>query len=275
MRNRISLMLGGAFACAALYIPCVRSTFGDEPRVEAIQQEPLKLTSEPAADVTVLPGDKRTTVEWDGQDYDVRTGISILMRVILEDDPASGRRLAALNALHVLHGQTQDTDCVEQLVALYPSLDDTNEKSAVLVCLATSNDVRALPLFHRALSAEEPENVRFIASSGLAQWNIRAGVEELVTLLESKSPLPNNRLLRDEAFKVFAGLNSKKGWGFSEPDVREAISREIDLNESATADLWIRHINDWFGENRLRFPDWNLGDPLPLNPNPKTSDAKK
>lgn len=275
MRDRFALLLANALAYAVLCAPCVRCAFGEERQVEPPEQAPLPLTSKPIDDVTVLPGDKATKVAWGGQDYDVDTGINVLMEVIRENEPASGRRQMALSALHRLHGQIKGTSCVEQLVALYPRLLDPNEKAAVLICLATSRDARALPLFHHVLSEEDNEIVRLPAAGGLAQWNVRAGVEELVRLLASKSPLPNKRLLRDEASKVFTGLNSRKGWGFSEPDVREAISRNKNLSEDEVVDLWLRHINDWFDENRRRFPDWNAGDTLPDDSHSGTGRARK
>ncbi|MBU0719356.1 MAG: hypothetical protein KJ749_14005 [Planctomycetes bacterium] len=231
----------------------------------------LPLSTCPVTNTPVLER-PASTVSWKGRDYEVEAGIEALMAAIRNPTTDASEREAALDRLGMLSTQLHSRKCIEELISVYPTLGTRMEEAGALLCFVKSEDPRALPLMYSVLDREKDPIPRMFAAGGLAQWNIRRGVVELVALFESKEVLPQPArmpYLRDNALGVFGMLNVRKGWGFSEDRIREEyesrgdVADPTDWDEEQKWALVIAGIKKWFGENEQRFPDWKPGDPLP------------
>ena len=205
------------------------------------------------------------TVQWEGQEYHALEGTTILMGIIVDPEVDAAIRAKALQRL----GRLRNRSATPQLLALYPRLQDWREKNGVIQCLVWSEDPRGLAVLTEVLDDEQDDVVRLAAAMGLAQWNVRRGVSELVSLLESETILPQDARtphIRDNALDMFMNYNRRKRWGFPDEKIREAIVSRTDLNEQEMLAIYIGDIRKWFVENKDRFPDWKPGDPLPAAP---------
>ncbi|MBU0719355.1 MAG: hypothetical protein KJ749_14000 [Planctomycetes bacterium] len=178
-------------------------------------------------------------------------------------------RESALLQLGMLRTHLNGRPCLDELRRRF---DDAGklEKKIILTCFTGSHDARAIPLFVHVLDKEKDMKLRFSAAGGLAQWNVRRGVAELVNLLDSNevlaqpAPMP---YVRDNAMRTFRLTNMRKGWGF--PDDKESAEGPPDVvpPPDVAARLkpppTVEDIKKWFAANEERFPDWKLGDPLP------------
>lgn len=208
-----------------------------------------------------------TTVRWKGREYDIDAGIEVLMTVVRNPDETPDERGRALAGLVVLGAQLSGRECMEELVTLYHTTGPL-EKGFILLSFMTSEDHRGIALFVRVLDKERDDYLRFIAADGLARWNIRRGVAELIQLFES-TELPSGRfypLVGERARALFQKLNDRKEWGFPNEEIGKAIASRTDLNDQEKLATYVADIKRWFAENEHRFPDWKLGDPLPEVP---------
>lgn len=215
---------------------------------------------------TYSQNDPPTSFEWEGQVYNSDAVLDVLMNVILDPQSGAWQSQRALKLLEVLEHQLQGRECIEQLLTLYSQLSDRSHKAAVLACLSASEDPRALATFSEVLESEEDKAMRLFAASGLARWNIRAGVEELLGLLECNVHLPGrrNRIVKSEASFMLIGLNSAKGWGLprrevGKPNGEHHKARRFTLSTN-------NECREWFEANKERFPAWKPGHPLPQVP---------
>jgi len=229
--------------------------------------------------LTIVQGDKerspkswwRSSVRWEGVEYGIDEGIEVLINVVREPDSRFGHwnAAAALTELSSLGGNLKGRPCLDELGERYGTFD-VSERCAVLLCFRTSGDPRGIPLFMHVLDEEKNVKLRAWAASGLAAWNVRRGVAELVKLLDSQEEMPQPSQLfyvRDHALQTFRLMNIRKDWGFPDdkdlaewpPDVIPAP----DVAARQKAGPTVGKIKKWFAENEQRFPEWKLGDPLP------------
>jgi len=214
------------------------------------------------------------TLKWEGREYDIESGIGILMGVVRNcEKPANERHLALLQ-LSMLGGHLRTHSCLDELRQLFDRANSL-ERGAILLCFKASDDARGIPLFIDVLEREHDVKLRFSAAVGLAQWNVRRGVAELVKLLDSEEAMPQPSQLfyvRDNAMRSFRLMNIRKAWGF--PDDKESAEWPPDVmpRPDVVARLKpppaVEEIKKWWTENQGRFPDWKPGDPLPqVSPN--------
>jgi hypothetical protein len=153
---------------------------------------------------------------------------------------------------------------LDELARLYDNPSEPH-KEAILICFVGSDDARGLPLFNRTLDKEENMMLRLSAAGGLAHWNIRRGVAELIRLFES-TELPSGRfypVIGDRARDSFQKLNQRKGWAFPDEEIRKSIESRPGIDREQAGALYNAEMKKWFTENQDRFPDWKPGDPLP------------
>jgi hypothetical protein len=234
------------FSCAALQ-PFALSIA--QPKTEDSGVLPLTL-----ADPRV-PG--LTTVQWKGQDYTTAEGTRVLMQVITDPTSDADLRASALEAL----GKLPNTDTTAQLVSLYPDLRERGEKAGVILCLTWSKGARGLPLLVHVLDNEQDVVIRLFAAGGLASWNVRRGVRELISLLESRELLTGARPIAKEALKIFQYHMNR--WNYSQEEMRKLLNGKPDIDEGQKHQLLVEQIKKWWAENQHRFPNWKVGDPLP------------
>lgn len=223
----------------------------------------LPLSAESVTSVTVRP--VRTSVKWKDREYDVDSGIDVVMTVVRDPEQSAHERELALIQLAMLRTQLKGRPCLDELGRIYDNAEGL-EKDLILTCFLGSRDPRAIPVFARTLDNEQCMKLRLPAASGLGGWNIRRGVAELVKLLESKEKLPQPARMayvRHNASESFRNANARKGWGFRYEETAQSIGIRTDLNDDEKGALHIAEIKKWFAENEHRFPDWKLGDPLP------------
>lgn len=208
--------------------------------------------------------DRRTTVNWKGRDYACAAGARVLTDIVADRHASPGLRAEALRTLRrVPSTYLRDIDTMDQVISVYDTLHDSQEK-VDLIALIGAWSPRALPFLARILDTEKDKGARQLAAAGLAGWNVRSGVAELIRVLEEcKEQASRDRTVCNEASKEFTWLNARKAWGFSEDRIREDILSRTDLNNEEMSALFVTEIKKWFAENEHRFPDWKPGDPLP------------
>lgn len=208
--------------------------------------------------------DKEEEVFWEGKHYPVAEGVALLMKVALEPTGVSDRFLA-VESLARLEGQLRNMKCIPQLMKLYGRLTDRSEKVALLFCLAKSKDPRAFPLFGEILDTRKEEYLRLPAAYGLAMWNVRCGVRELIALLAAKqteSPIRYPGVIGDEAARLLSRLNYWKSWWGPEAALQAATEARTEVHDEVLDSCHVE-LQRWFAQNEHRFPDWKPGDPLP------------
>ena len=192
-------------------------------------------------------------LSFEGKQYDPEAGIAALMDVV-KDHRAGERRLQALEQLQRVGRKLSGRPCVADLVALYPELADTESRLGLMVCLAASEDERALPLFLRVLAGKPAPLECLGAALGLAQWNERTGVASLMQLLGDDTPLPNRRSVGYEASSSLFSLNTRRAWGFPEDEMFKSLEEMKDLPEETRKDFVVKRWREWFEANQHRFP---------------------
>lgn len=216
----------------------------------------------------------RNSVPWKGRGYDVEAGIDVLMSVVRH--PEESARLwnaaTAITGLAMLGGNLKGHPSLDELAKLYDTAA-VSEKRAILTCFITSGDPRGIPVFTRRLDKGENIELRLSAARGLARWNVRRGVAELIDLFESTvfvQHLASTPIVGNNALQTFRTFNDRKDWGFPENEWWKSIDGRADLDQdqkkalrTAEIEKEIKAIKAWFAENKERFPDWKLGDPLP------------
>jgi hypothetical protein len=178
--------------------------------------------------------------------------------------PETNAHLRA-NALEMV-GRLKDRRLTSRLVSLYGALRFREEKAAILQAISLACDPTGFPLFMKVLDEEEDKIVRLFAASGLAQWNVRRGVAELMRLLEAEDEVPPPARwsrVGDYAFDLLGTYNRRKGWGFPDEAIRRAVATRDDLDKNGKKALYVGEMKTWFEVNKGRFPDWKPGDPLP------------
>jgi hypothetical protein len=244
------------------------------PRIPPGPEDVLSLSAAVTQRRTSWTGaqEKEEEVSWEGQRFAAREGVDLLMKVAL--GPGSvGDHVRALERLGTLGTQLRNTERVPQLIELYGRLTDRSEKVAVLFCLAEAKDPRALPFFAEILNTREEEYLRLPAAYGLALWNARRGVRELIELLaikQTETPIRYPGIIGDEAARLLSRLNYWKSWWGPEAALQAVPEAPTEVHDQAL-DSCHAQLKKWFAENEHRFPDWKLGDPLP---GPTPSDEK-
>lgn len=236
-----------------------------QPKGGGATQLPLTVESLNGDEARQLP----TSVQWRDREYDITGGIDVVMTVIRDSVQSYSDRHQALVELERLGRHLKGRSCMDELAAIYDSAGEL--KRAILICFKASEDPRAIRAFLRVLDNESDIKLRLSAAGGLAQWNVRRGVAELVGLLDSDAEVPQpSRMpyVRDNALDLLRTKNRLKGWGFRDEEIWKPIESRTDLNAQEKADLYVAQakaeIKKWWQENEHRFPDWKLGDPLPL-----------
>ena len=171
------------------------------------------------------------TVKWEGKEYDAQEGTAVLMRVIQDAGTDASRRTKALNRLDTFRNRYT----VPQLVILYDHLTEEQERRETISCLILSEDPRSLPLFARILEHEKDEMARLYAVVGLAKWNVRCGVAELIRIHDKCRDVTSaDSDVCNVAANAFAHANTHKGWGFPQEEVRQALLGRSDLKRYPT-----------------------------------------
>lgn len=239
----------------------IPSACGEEPHEKAPDKLRLSVDSVHAPTALRL----KSSVLWKGREYDINSGINIIMDVVRDSEQSTHERELALVQLAMLRTQLKGHPCLDDLATLY-NHGGALEKQLILICFLGSRDSRAIPLFTSVLENQDNMKLRLPAASGLAGWNVRRGVAELVHLLKSKEILPEPSripLVCDNAMESFEELNARKGWGFPDEMIRKPIESRPGLDREEFVALYTAEIKKWFAENEHRFPDWKPGDPLP------------
>ncbi len=239
---------------------------GGEPGSEnASDKLPLSIESATQSAEPAL----RTVVQWKEEEYDVDSGIGVVMSVVRNREESPHERESALIQLAMLRRQLKGRPCLDDLEKVYDDAGEL-EKQLILTCFLGSRDARAIRVFAHTLDKEKNMKLRLPAASGLAGWNVRRGVAELLRLLDSPEEMPQPSQLfyvRDNAMLSFRLTNIRKGWGF--PDDKESaewppdVAPPPDVAARLKPQPTVAEIKKWFAENEHRFPDWKLGDPLP------------
>ncbi len=210
------------------------------------------------------------SIRWKEREYEIEVGITTLMNVIrgLEESTHVWNARAALSELGNLGIQLRGHPCLEELEEAYDRVD-VSQRVGILHVFKMSLDPRGIPLFYRALEQKETTRLTLEAATGLARWNVRRGIVELIKLLDSEEmlPLAGTPSVAQYALGTFRMYNIRKGWGFPDdkesaewpPDVVPPPDVAARLKQRPT----LEEIKNWFAENELRFPDWKPGDPLP------------
>jgi len=224
----------------------------------------LSAAFRPPSTVWTTAGENEEEVSWQGKRFPVREGVDFLMKVALE--PGSvGDHFDAIERLGRLGSQLRNTERIPQLMKLYGRLTDRSEKVALLFCLAENNDPRALPLFGEILDTQKEEYSRLPAAYGLAMWNARRGVRELIELLsvkQTESLIRYPGIIGDEAARLLSRLNYWKSWWAPETVLQAVAEARAEVHDEVL-DSCHAELKKWFAGNEHRFPDWKPGDPLP------------
>ncbi len=218
----------------------------------------------------IVSDKKEEEVSWQGKHYPAAEGVDLLMKVALEPGTINDRILA-LRRLEHLGSQLRNTERIPQLMKLYGRWTDRSEKVLVLFCLARSKDQRALPLFSGILDTRKEEYLRLPAAYGLAIWNVRRGVRELVELLaikQTESPIRYPGIIGDEAARLLSRLNYWKSWWAPDAPL-QAVAEANRETHDRSLDACQAEFKKWLAANEHRFPDWKPGDPLPEVTPPK------
>jgi len=211
-------------------------------------------------------------VTWMDKEYDLTEGMNVLMSAVQSSSTSPDVKHYALSKLSMLRGALNGSDALASLVSLYKENTQVG-KRGILLCLNAAYDARAIPLFNHVLDTELDVELRLSAAVGLAQWNVRRGVAELVQFLESDVALrePNRSgTVKQYALEMIRAKNKIKEWGLPQDDWWEALDNRGDLDRTQKQALYeggiekdIKGIKEWWSRNQERFPDWKPGDTLP------------
>lgn len=243
------------------------ASFAIHARTAAQGNASLKLSPKAAPRsnvVHIVP--TRSEITWDRRTYGLERGIKALMSVVQDKMESVERRVLALQKLGSFSIQLDGSAAIHELIAYYPSLGEPDLKVAALRCLAATDDPGVLPLFYKVHIGDSSDRVRLIAAGALARWNVGSGVTELERLMLSDSEFSPGRLVADEALKLIQSLGSRNGWGFPVSEVARAIQGMNGVVRGEVRSAWHDRFATWFEQNKHRFPDWKLGDPLPEVP---------
>lgn len=238
------------------------NTYAVEPKL----QRTMPLSIEPAPDIVSFKSKEYNSriITWHDREYGIQELIPILVKEVCSEQIKSDKRNDALNELNKLATYISGTQWIPDLISRYNTLDDLEEKESTVRCLMISEDPRTFQLFYNILKKEHQPVLRVRAALGLAKWNVRIGVRELIELFPSK--VKSNRFeVGVSARRSFTSLNKyRKQWGCPEEeiDARAVAVLNQESEEAAIAEL-MRGFRKWFAENKHRFPEWKPGDPLP------------
>lgn len=236
-----------------------------ESALEPMDGQQLSLQFEVHGGESTVRRATPSSLHWRGKDYSPSQGASLLVALIVDSATQDVDRRAALDALGGLGSRLQGMRCIEELIDVYPRLADLESKAGVLLCITKSGDPRGLPLLDTVLDTEKNDIVRLFAALGLARWNVRSGVEELLRLTSVTTPLRDDAMVGEEALKSLLALNRTKGWGISERAAQEAVGDSAD-DTKKLLHAWSEYLLVWYQMNSHRFPGWSARDPLPLPP---------
>ncbi|MGB2984854.1 MAG: hypothetical protein WBE26_03145 [Phycisphaerae bacterium] len=208
--------------------------------------------------------EKEEEVTWEGKLYPAREAIDVLMKVVLGRGSV-GNHFRAIRLLRSVGSQLRNTERIPQLMGLYGQSTDRSEKVALLLCLAESKDQRVLPLFAEILNTRQEDYLRLPAAYGLALWNVRSGLRELIELVavkQTETPIRPPGIIGKEAAHLLYRVNYWKFWWAPEAPLLAVSGARTEVRDQAL-DSCHAELKKWFAENEHRFPDWKLGDPLP------------
>lgn len=204
-----------------------------------------------------------TPIHWNGMDYAPKDAAAPLAQVIASKSTKAPERMTAIGLLSTVANQLAGSESILSILKVYETVDNVDEQTELLLVLAKAEDPRAFSLFARILESEPGTSLRFAGAIGLAKWNIRTGVRELIGLTGSKAQLKKVRAISDESLKTIFSLNEQKGWGIPEKKIETMINSKVGISQEEKRMLVIDELHKWFSENEHRFPDWKPGDPLP------------
>jgi len=205
---------------------------------------------------------RQTSIHWDNMEYGIDDGIDVLMRVITDPTTDGTQRASAINKLAHFSTLLQGRECLSKLCAIYNNLGSRMEKKQVLICLTIAKDPIGLKLLYRVATTEPDPIIRFHAAAGLAEWNIREGVRQLIELFPSAVET-GLRQVGAAAMISFTSLNERKEWNCPQDEIRQKALAKAGGNRKEYANAAMREYRKWFEANKRRFPDWQPGDPLP------------
>jgi hypothetical protein len=205
-------------------------------------------------------------VNWNGRDYAPEEAVPILMSVIVDKGSEARVRLDALGKMKLVSNQISGTAWVDGLVSHYDRALPLDEKSQLLKCLVHTADPRAFAVFTKVLDEEKDRTIRLVAAAGLAQWNVRRGVAELLAQLNPQEAVTGEPSPTNEAMKALAQFSRYKGWELWNEVTWERIEARADLDRNQKVATFVAEMRRWFEQNEHRFPEWKPGDRLPEIP---------
>lgn len=204
----------------------------------------------------------KTSIRWEEQEYNIDDGIDLLMDIITDPVTDVSMRSKAINRLGHFSTQLQNRECLPKLCSLYNQMETRNEKLQILRCLIGVKDPAGLNLFHRIVTTKTDPHLRNSAAVGLADWNIREGVYQLIELFASNANI-GFRDVGASAMISFTSLNERKEWKCPQDEMREKSLEIANGNREKYGEALMHEYRTWFEKNKHRFPEWKAGDPLP------------
>ena len=135
---------------------------GEEPNGKA--SDKLALSRESVTGPTVR--NPPNSVQWQGREYDVDSGVDVLMSVVRDPLQSAEERHRALLGLAMLRRALEGRPCLDELARLCDNPSEPH-KGAILICFLGSDDPRGIPVFIRTLDKESNMTLRLSAEVGL------------------------------------------------------------------------------------------------------------
>lgn len=211
--------------------------------------------------------EKDEGASFEGKQVEGDNNVLSVMQLVLEAGEA-GERIRAIERLRQLAQHLRGTEFIPTLVELCRNASEPLQKSELLFCLAETRDPRTLHLFAEILATQQDRSLRLAAAYGLAMWNARRGVQELIELVaitQAEQPERMPRTIGEQAVRLLLRLNYWKSWWAPGAALQCAVAANGDGHNGAL-DLCHEELARWFAENQHRFPDWQPGDQLPESP---------
>ena len=189
--------------------------------------ENMLAVSPPKAALTSRP----SKIRFDTIDYDINEGVEVLLDTILDPNTTPEGMAVALNTLSP-YAQTLDGhDAINQIIGRYDNINEKDVKASLIRCLGRSGDGRTIPFLDKIIKTETDPYLLTTAAGWLASWNIRAGVEKLIALLDAEAPIRGNRgrPVYMEVGISLSTLDKMKNWGGPINAIGRDIKRMVTL----------------------------------------------
>lgn len=194
-------------------------------------------------------------IEFEGRSYPFESGMAKLVQAATDTRRSIGERRAALRILGPLSPHLYARGELPAVLARAMEETDAPCRIELLRCAVQAVDPRALPVFKRTLQSAEDPDTRQVAAGGLARWNERSGVQELIALLEVSADAEPEALARAEkALIALNEFNAVNGWGCDLAFLYDDFQRMGGGGEIEKARLAKEHWAKWFNANQHRFP---------------------